>query len=222
MRSISWSVVGICLAWFVGQSASFAQDAPYPPVQVILGPAGVKVIDPRTCRELPSVVTRLPQAGQRAPAESGQTKKSKKPAGFELDVEIEEQSAPQQGSQQHGSGQQGSMSVDRKLDMLLRQTGELRREMDFILKKLHGNMAQKHPEWRIEIAPESSKEADALLKALMKAMNEQRPERITGKPSPPKTRSEIEADIERRYERILRDAEELRREILELQGQGKK
>jgi len=69
MRSISWLIFSLGLGVFLSSGSAGAQDAVKPSVQVVIGPDGsVKVIDPKTGKEVPSVVTKLPAKPAAAPA----------------------------------------------------------------------------------------------------------------------------------------------------------
>jgi glycosyltransferase involved in cell wall biosynthesis len=267
MRNTSWFILGIGSALIWGHTASFAQDAPRPPVQVVIGPNGIKVIDPKTGKEVPSVVTRIPDAPPRIQIEIALDKKQKTSGVFEIEFDLQLDQAHKellraiQVQQAKGSpkvdkieikqlefkivpGPDGKpqivtlqlvkpappMSMDKKIDLLLKQMDELRRDVDGIKKKLDGKGPPERFEMRFQLAPpppppgsdkKLDKEARDRLNELLKKL-EGEAKKEAGKGPAKKQPANRDAEIERRLERILQEAEELRREIRDLKTPPKK
>lgn len=273
MRNISWFILGIGSALIWGHTVSLAQDAPRPPVQVVIGPGGIKVIDPKTGKEVPSVVTKIPNAPARIQIEFELDKKQKTPGvlEFEFDLQLDKGQDLLRAilGQQAKDGPKADkieikqlefkivpgpdgkakivalqlvqpappMSTDKKIDLLLKQMDELRRDVDAIKKKLDGKKPPEHVEMRFQIAPppgpdkKLDKETLDRLHDLFKKLEAEAARKAdrgpAKKPANPEAKTERrpanpEAEIERRLERILQEAEELRRDIRNLQTPPKK
>jgi hypothetical protein len=256
MRNIRWYIVGIGSALLWGNLA-FAQQAP--PVQVIVGPTGIKVIDPKTGKELPCVVTKVANAQPRIQIELD------KPGVVELDVQLDAahkellRAIMAQKAAEHARklqiqqielklipgpdgkavvvaaqpGRPGEpaagMSMDRKIDLLLKQVGELRRDVEDIKRKLDGKPGGPFFEWklspkdkdgiRIQFGPGPEKKEE---KGKQSGPNYEKKEE-KGKKEGGKGQKDgdRDRDLERRFERILQEAEELRREIRKMKGRDK-
>jgi hypothetical protein len=260
MRNITWFILGIGSALIWGHTASFAQDAPRP-IQVIIGPDGVKVIDPKTGKEVPSVVTRIPDApptilieldvkpapdkktveNLRAIEEALRDYKDKKDAGIkasevlpQVQAELERLLA-KDGQFKILIGPDGKakiivqhkaepLSTDKKIDLLLKQVAELHHDVDAIKKKLDikptttggpRGWGDRGPKQQ-GLDKETLDRAKAYFDKLAAETNN------ASKGADKKQPASPDAEIERRLERILREAEELRREIRELQTPKKK
>lgn len=365
MRNISWFILAIGSALIWGNTASFAQDAPRPPVQVVIGPNGVKVIDPKTGKEVPSVVTRTANVAPRIhfeidldkkPSDSAHirvgdrlyvhvadtlpnqpikgvykvepsgkvplgaygrvlvagltpeaaearvrehlasiiknpsvsltwydpiahgeqartdrvTKQEKPPGVFELELDLQLQQAhkellraiqlqkakegPKVDSIEFKQmefklvpGPDGKaiivamqrkaepLSTDKKIDLLLKQVGELRSDVDAIKKMLDVKPGTTGGGWqwyypKAEKSPDKKPDKATLdnLKAIEEALRNYQDKKgpdkkkEAGKGPDKKTPANSEAEVERRLERILQEAEELRREIRKLQTPKKK
>jgi hypothetical protein len=227
MRDISWLILAIGSALIWSYTASFAQDAPPPPVQVIIGPDGVKVIvkviDLKTGKEVPSVVTKTPSEEKEAKDHAFRGVDKKSPIATNKYIDelllpflLQEKLLLEKYGDDHPevkevrsrikvvreylekSGVQLSpaepLSADKKLDLLLKNMDELRKDVEAIKKKLDS----KEPPAKIDLPP------------------------LPSLPPPPQKPANREAELERRLERMLREAEELRREIRDLQNQKKK
>jgi len=254
MRNIGWYVVAIGSALLWGNLA-VAQQAP--PVQIIVGPDGFRVIDPRTGKELPCVVTKVANAQPRIQVELP------RPDVVELDLQIEaahrellraimaekaEQAkridirqielklipgpdgkalivAAQPGRPSEATA---GMSVDKKIDVLLKQVGELRRDVEDIKRKLESRPGGPFFEWklnpkekdgiRIQIGPGPEKKEE---KGKQSGPNFERKEEKGKRDERSERDRDHDREIERRFERILEEAEALRREIRKLKGRDK-
>ncbi|HZZ79955.1 MAG TPA: hypothetical protein VFE62_15655 [Gemmataceae bacterium] len=235
MRRTSWFVVGLGSA-FLWSSLAFAQDAQRP-VQVIIGPTGVKVIDPRTGKEVPSVVTKIPTAPPRIAFELEADKK-KEPRVVELDLQLDPARGEIRGADihkatqghktdkieihqmefqivpgpdgkariialhaPHGKEHHAGLSTDKNIDLLLREMAELRHDMHEIKQKLGAGGGRPWGMW----GPSSG--------FGWKWNAEEKKEPETKKERGKDKASERDFELERRFEHLLREAEELRREI---------
>ncbi len=263
MRNTSWFILAIGSALIWGHTASFAQEAPRPPVQVVIGPGGVKVIDPKTGKEVPSVVTKIPNApprfiiefeldqnpgpdkkaldGLKAIEEAARNFKDKKEAGKKpgtLEDHIlrvlefqQGKDGPKQMEFKIVPGPDGKailvfmqkkaepLSTDKKIDLLLKQVGELRSDVDGIKKKLDASRPPRTEGPDKKLDKETLDRAKEYMELLRKHMEEETKKAGKG---PERKAANPDAEIERRLERILREAEELRREIRNLQTPPKK
>jgi hypothetical protein len=284
MRNISWFILGIGSALILGTTASFAQDAPRPPVQVVIGPNGVKVIDPKTGKEVPSVVTKIANAPARIVVELELDKKQKTPGVFEIEFDLQLEQAHKEllRAIQLQKAKEGPkvdkveikpmefklvpgpdgkaiivvmqrkaepLSTDKKIDLLLKQVADLRQDVDAIKKKLdikptvsgwegYYRKDDKGPPrgwggWGYTPQGPDKKLDKEMLDRLQKLLKELEGEakkadkgpdkkKEAGKGPDKKQPANPDAEIERRLERILQEAEELRREIRNLQTPPKK
>jgi hypothetical protein len=151
-------------------------------------------------------------------------KRAEKPKVIELelrDIIIDKDKRPGQ-----------SASVDQKLDLILKQMAELRRDVNDLKKKLEGQGSpgrqpgdgrdKKPGEFRFEFKPGADKKPDGSRfefkwdEETMKQLHDMIRKKLESKAAPetPARQPDRNADIERRLERMIREAEELRREIL--------
>jgi hypothetical protein len=224
MRTIGWLTVGSAL---LCANLAFAQEAPRP-VQVIIGPNGVKVIDPHTGKELPSVITRVPSEAPRAqfavdlPLDAAhkellraiqQHQGNKDEPKLEIrQIELKIVPGPEgkgrvvalQGlrDKERGAG----LTTDKKIDLLLKEMSELRHDMHEIKHKLTMGSGQPWPHAGF----------GGMWMHMQRKGNMSGPgwkHEKGGRDAGKEKSLYRESDMERRFERILREAEELRREL---------
>lgn len=180
-------VASLMLVAFAGVQAQESQPA----VQVIVGPDGsIKVIDPRTGRELPSIVTRPgAKAPDRIPSASAEMIR------FYFDsLQPREKGKEKEKQKEREKDRPGTL--DQKVDRLLDEMAEMRKELNTIKSRLDGRGGFGGgwgPPWSRYGPSDDKKEKE-------KSKDSDRKE---------KSRS----DLERRLDRILEEAEALRREI---------
>lgn len=262
MRNVSWFLLGIGLV--VSYSSAQAQDAPLPKVQVIIDAAGnVRVIDEKTRKELPSTVIKLqarePKVEERQKAEAQQRLEqarqalekllreqqkanAEKPKPKETEIDLlfprNDRNKARVIAVEKDVRQAGS--VDQKLDLLLRQMEELRRDVNQVKNKLEGKQPDgrmlkiisgdgkekdKKPDaaW-IRIAPMpggppvNKIDPDTLkqLQELFKKLESEQPDLRKKSPTDPYLKprpADRSMELEQRLERALREIEEMHREI---------
>lgn len=255
------TAMGVLVSWAPAQ----AQDAPKPAVQVIIGADGsVKVIDPKTGKEISSVVTRVgSQSLQRNLEEmrkaiekyAVETEKGERvdvwksfekyvaPDGVPFKIELfdlQDDNKPRiilvekkgfekkkEAEKKKEPARPQPKSLDEKVDLILKQLDELRRDVNQIKGRLDGKPAdsiriwgsgdmRKGPPWRGFGPPKMD---DIPWKALEGKLDAEQIERIkamirkVGAEERKEKPANPTAELERHLERLLREAEELRREI---------
>jgi hypothetical protein len=271
MRSISSLWFGIGLVLLQPCTWAEAQDTPRPAVQVIVGPNGdIRVFDPKTGKEIASVVTKVQtqraqgqlerarfelegllldgQRVQRVQGEKAEPKKEK--AGKPLELEFNFGPGPGKPLVLTLQAPPAAGSLEKKVDLILKNLDELRRDVNQLKSKLEGKKVEvelwrvvpipakdgkdkdKRPDApRIQIKPapgqKLEKQVEPELRKVLEDLLKRRIEEATEKArkAPPERRPEPRpdrnAELERRLERILREAEELRREILKSKSPAK-
>ncbi len=236
--------VGLGVALWAGQAS--AQDA-QPAIQIVIGTDGsVRVIDAKTGK----ILANVPAQGQAKP-KVAQDEAIRKAVQY---LQAQQDKAPQPGAAQPAGG------TDAKLDLILKQLGDLRKDVDAIKKKLDGKQPDNIRIWfdrdlpmlpkdkkieferkdpkpvappiqvipapgsRKKIDPGLKKELDALLKEVTEGQKQiddllRKLEEKDRDPAKKKILIELpktidrNAQLERRIESLLREVDELRREI---------
>jgi hypothetical protein len=154
MRGICGLVLCLGLGILLSGSVS-AQDAPKPiAIQVVIGADGsVKVIDTRTGKAIDDAVLKLlakPGAVEVPQLDKKQIDDLRKALDKAIEAEFKAQSEPKREKP-------AADSVDKKLDLILKQLGELRRDVDQIKSRLDGKRPDG-PAWQIVPIPGKDKD----------------------------------------------------------------
>ncbi len=234
MRNIRVFIVSVGLTILLTSSWAAAQDAAKPVVQVIIGADGsVKVIDPKTGKDLPSVVTKVaPQAPARLEAQmellfardalqQALVQAEKAAKGRKGDAK-QEQRIIELEFRIQGHAEKPA-TLDQKVDRLLQEMAELRRDVNQLKSKLdskmQGNKGQDAPppppgekklKFRFEFDQESAKALEELRKKAVEAAKKNEPRA-----------GDRNAELDRILERMIREVEELRQEIRKSKGAPK-
>ena len=226
------------------------QESPRPAVQVIVGADGkVKVIDPKTGKDVPSVVVRVKQI-------SPDTENPMDQAKLRLEHLLKQLNG--KPIQLHFNGKPGEgvivlqtaptkpappATLDQKVDRLLAEMAELRKDVNQLKSKIDGKKPQmffeldfappkppaapaKKPanlefEFKAKFKPGETKEVvdEAIRKALdflkKKMEDDAKPERKKAGDNrkPAERPADRSAELDRRIQELIREVEELRSEI---------
>jgi hypothetical protein len=282
MRGISGLVFGLGLGVLLTGGQAKAQEAAKPAVQIVIGADGsVRVIDAKTGKEIARVVAEKQADSSQKQQAQKQLEKARKELERVLRVQQEAQPVPpalplkkkdpierppvrvqivQDGPPRipgqpvlPPAGASVGGSLEKKIDLILKQLDELRRDVNQLKSKLDGkqpNRLQLHWEVvpnpakdgkdkkkpeppriliapigkdKIELRPLPDKGDSKLEKEVIEGLNDllrklegeskDKRKKAAGEKSNKERPVDRNVELERRLERILQEAEELRREI---------